>query len=90
MTFEKYELRIKEIKKEPDWGEDLPIFNQLTNKSIKWITRNNYLNEQFYFIYAESVNQEKLIDFNYYSYFMSTIIISIPKTKVMIINHGED
>jgi len=87
-TFKEYQNRIEEIKKEPDWGEDLPIFNQLINNSKNWIIENGYQNEQIYFINSESIPEEKLIENNYYSYFMTTIIIS--NTKVVIFNHGGD
>ncbi len=90
LTFSRFETRIEDIQKEPDWGEDLPIFKKMINNSMNWIKLNNYHNEQLYFIYAESVSKEKLIDHNYYSYFMTIIIISISDSKVIIINHGGD
>lgn len=90
LTFNGLETRIEEIKKEPDWGEDLPIFKKLISNSTNWITVNNYQNEKLYFIYAESISTEKLIDHNYYSYFMTIIIISISDSQVIIINHGGD
>lgn len=90
LTYSQLEKRISEIEKEDDWGEDLPIFKKWINNSMAWIRLNNYQNEQFYFIYAESIPKDKLIEYNYYSYFMSIIIISISESKVVIINHGED
>ena len=88
LTFSEYQSRIDEIIKDPDWGEDLPIFNQLINRSKNWIIENGYQNEQVYFINSESMTNEKLIEYNYYSYFMTTIIIS--NSKVIIFNHGGD
>jgi hypothetical protein len=90
LTFDEFETRIEEIKKEPDWGEDLPIFGKLIANSKNWILENNYQNGQLYFIYAESISKQKLIEHNYYSYFMAIVIISNPDSKVIIINHGGD
>ncbi|WP_062055934.1 hypothetical protein [Aquimarina longa] len=90
LNFKEYVLRIDEIKKEEDWGVDLPIFIKLIDKSIIWIKENNYQNEQIFFIDSEKISKEKLIDFNYYSYLITTIIISQTDSKIIIINHGGD
>lgn len=90
LNYEEFETRIKEIESESDWGVDLPIFSKLINKTRRWILDNNFQNKQLYFIYANSTSKEKLIEFNFYSYFMTIIIISISDSKVIIIDHGED
>jgi len=90
LTHSQLEKRISEIEREDDWGVDLPIFKKMISNSMAWIEANNYQNEQFYFIYTGTTPKDKLIEYNYYSYFMAIIIISISESKVVIINHGED
>jgi len=90
LNFEELERRIKEIENESDWGEDLPIFCDLINKSKNWIVENNFQNQQIYFLYDHDLSEEKTIAYNYYDYFMTIVIISIVDCKVVIINHGED
>jgi len=89
LNFDDYKLRIEEIKKE-DWGDDLPTFIELIDKSISWIKENNYENESIFFIDTEKLSKDKLIELNYYSYFITTIIISRSNSKILIINHGGD
>ncbi len=88
LNFEGLKNRINEIGIESDWGDDLPAFKKLTNKTINWIEKNNHQKAKFYFIYTGSVSKDKLIEHNFYTYFMSIIIIS--SSKVIIINHGGD
>jgi hypothetical protein len=88
LTFDELETRIKTIEKEEDWGEDLRIFRTLMNQSKQWIVENNHQEDEIYFIYADEIPEEKLIEFNYCGYFMSIIILS--DSKVVIFNHGAD
>jgi len=68
LNFKKYKSRIDEIKKEK-WDEEyLANFIKFFDKSTKWITDNNYQNEQIFFIDSQNITEEKLVEFMYYSY----------------------
>jgi hypothetical protein len=82
--------KIDEFERDINWGVDLPVFQKLINHSKCWIEKENYENDQFFFINSDLVPQEKLIDPNYYNYFISIVIISFAKSRVVIINHGGD
>ena len=81
---------VREFEKESDWGEDLPIFNKLFSDTAKWIEENEYYQDSIYFVNADVLEKDKVIEFNFFTYFISLIIISITKSKVVIINHGGD
>ena len=90
LNFKEYETRIDEIKKNEDWGEDLPAFIEFIDKSTNWIVENKYQNEEIFFIDAAKLSQDKLIESNFYCYLYTTVIISFSDSKVIIINHGGD
>jgi hypothetical protein len=82
--------KIEEIQKEPEWGDDLSIFKEMISETMAWIKSNCNSESNLYFINSEKLEKEKLVEYNYFTYYLSIIYISQEKSELFIWNHGGD
>jgi hypothetical protein len=73
-----------------NWGDDLITFKSLFLNSIDLIKKNGLDRNPIYYLNQEDIDDSKLLDFNYFSYFISLIIISLEKNKIILIDYGGD
>jgi len=80
---------IEKYWKDENWGNDLPIFKE----NIKYVFNKLEFElgeKEFYYINMETTNNQKLINPNFYSYFVSIISIEKNSNKIITTYYGLD
>jgi hypothetical protein len=98
LEFEDYSLNdLDSLKKkvaiyemDENWGDDLRPFKALFAESIDHIEKKRLNENPIYYLNQEEIDDSKKIGLNYFTYFISLIIISLQTNKIILIDYGGD
>ena len=82
--------RIKTYQMDENWGDDLKPFKALFANSVDLIEKKELYNNPIYHLNQEEIDDSKKIELNYFTYFISLVIISCENNKIVLVDYGGD
>ena len=76
--------------KENDWGNDLPVFQQLYDRTYTEINNSELIKHPVFYLDVDKLLTHKVIKDSGYGYYLMILIFVDHEQKVYVFDHGGD
>lgn len=88
--FEGLKEKIGVYQMDETWGADLDPFKMLFKKSLEVIEEKRLSKSLIFYLNQEELEGFKKLEVNYYTYFISLIIVSNDSNRIALVDYGGD